>query len=624
MVRRSTLMGAGPLNQYTMASLVGSYIQVENQFLQIILNTLLFSALGFMFTLDYKKMCSKILDFFNISEHWRKFWKDPTRPTIKFQGSIRQGSQNMHCTPELSAWLHHIQQMIEQISGESHVISGSEYVLRHLQIQAKDHIAPAQNQEFDIGDDIRCEFRIKEVSETRAVKNQGGVEITSDRYSLVLSTTPDRGLQHLLTRTKEVVQKYSDFKSKKLMEKPCLFVYQGGIANKASSWKKEEFSSSRKVEHIWIEDRDKLFAAYDTFLNDREFFEARGDPWTFNALLYGPPGCGKTSLLKALVNYDLARGKVCHLIVVPVSNIKNADEFRDLMFNPVICGFEIPFEDRIYIFEDFDACKQSSVFNIRKKLQKKTGDHSSDEEDDEEWEGGVANANTQMMQMLIEHITDKKMQDMNRTRKKKVSKLRDNGGGEDAENEEMEEDPRDMNLCTILNALDGINERTGQRCFWTTNLDPPSDHFDPAFLRPGRIDMMIRFDRAPVEGVRFLLESHFRETVTLEMLQEIADGRHFTPAEIKQFCRQSQDVSTAIKYMQLSLEKTLEKSEKAKHKEEEARKLETEKSKAPRVVTSFKRSSSCNNFFKPPKEAMKPLTLRKVPSAGDLLVRSGG
>merc|ERR1719450_876644 len=150
---------------------------------------------------------------------------------------------------------------------------------------------------------------------------------------------------------------------------------------------------------------------------------------------------------------------------------------------------------------------------------------------------------------------------MNRTRKKKVSKLKDNGGGEDAENEEMEQDPRDLNLCTILNALDGINERTGQRCFWTTNLDPPSDYFDPAFLRPGRIDMMIRFDRAPTEGVKFLLEKHYRTEVSLEMLAEI-DGRHFTPAEVKQFCRQSSDAETAIHYMHKSLVKTDEMSEK--------------------------------------------------------------
>ena len=36
----------------------------------------------------------------------------------------------------------------------------------------------------------------------------------------------------------------------------------------------------------------------------------------------------------------------------------------------------------------------------------------------------------------------------------------------------------------VLNILDGINERTGQRCFWTTNAAPPEAHFDAAFLRP--------------------------------------------------------------------------------------------------------------------------------------------
>jgi len=596
-------MGAGPLNQYTMASLLGSYIEVENPILQVLLNALLFSFIGALFTSDFKKLRKSIFNYLNLTKYWKRFWRDPTRPTIKFHGTSRHSSSNMHCVPQLSAWLHHIQQLIEKIPENGNDQSVDEFELLHLQMQAVDHLMPAQNQQFDVGDDIRCEFAMKEDIEQRNVKNQGIVEVEVDSFSLTLSTTPERGLHHLLARTKEVVERYNAFKAKKLTESPCLFVYQGGPTSKTTSWKKEKFSSTRKVEHIWIEEQHKFFAAYETFLNDREFFEARGDPWTFNALLYGPPGCGKSSLLKALVNYDLAREKVCHLIVVPVSNVKNADEFRDLMFTTSICGFDVPFEDRIYVFEDFDACEQSSVFNIRRKLQKKEmgGEDLSDDESDKHFD-----PNQQMMKMLIEHVTNKKLES------KFQKKMKPKGIIDELKEQEEEgekDDPRDMNLCTILNALDGINERTGQRCFWTTNLDPPGDHFDPAFLRPGRIDMMIRFDRAPTEGVKFLLEKHYRTEVSLEMLAEI-DGRHFTPAEVKQFCRQSSDAETAIHYMHMSLMKTDEMSEK---KLQEAEKKEQLKQI---VVTPpvFRKAKSWNGDM-----GLKIPTLRKVPSASEIL-----
>jgi len=594
-------MGAGPLNQYTMASLLGSYIEVENPILQVLLNALLFSLIGALFTTDFKKLRKSIFEYLNLSKYWRRFWKDPTRPTMKFQGSCRQSSSNMHCVPELSAWLHHIQQLIEKIP-EGGNVSFSEFELLHLQMQAIDHLMPANNQEFDVGDDIRCEFTTKQVTEQRNMKNQGMIEVELESFSLIISTTPERGLHHLLARTKEVVEKYNAYKSKKLTESPCLFVYQGGPAEKTSSWKKEKFSSTRKVEHIWIEEQHKFFAAYETFLNDREFFEARGDPWTFNALLYGPPGCGKSSLLKALVNYDLAREKVCHLIVVPVSNIKNADEFRDLMFTTSICGFDVPFEDRIYVFEDFDACEQSSVFNIRRKLQKKEvgGENLSDDESDKHFD-----PNQQMMQMLIEHVTNKKVESkfQKKLKRKGVDDLKE------IEEEAESDDTRDMNLCTILNALDGINERTGQRCFWTTNLDPPSDHFDPAFLRPGRIDMMIRFDRAPTDGVKFLLEKHYRTEVSLETLAPI-EGRHFTPAEVKQFCRQSPDAETAIHYMHMSLKKTEELSEK-KMQEEEKKEQAKEMIVTPPVL---RKAKSWDGGI-----GLKIPILRKIPSASEIL-----
>jgi len=252
-------MGAGPLNQYTMASLLGSYIEVENPILQVLLNALLFSLIGALFTTDFKKLRKSIFEYLNLSKYWRRFWKDPTRPTMKFQGSCRQSSSNMHCVPELSAWLHHIQQLIEKIP-EGGNVSFSEFELLHLQMQAIDHLMPANNQEFDVGDDIRCEFTTKQVTEQRNMKNQGMIEVELESFSLIISTTPERGLHHLLARTKEVVEKYNAYKSKKLTESPCLFVYQGGPAEKTSSWKKEKFSSTRKVEHIWIEEQHKFFA----------------------------------------------------------------------------------------------------------------------------------------------------------------------------------------------------------------------------------------------------------------------------------------------------------------------------------------------------------------------------
>ena len=66
----------------------------------------------------------------------------------------------------------------------------------------------------------------------------------------------------------------------------------------------------------------------------------------------------------------------------------------------------------------------------------------------------------------------------------------------------------------ILNALDGINERTGQRIFWTTNIAESSKHFDPAFLRPGRMDMIVKLHKC----IKHLVSQYFKTKISDEKM----------------------------------------------------------------------------------------------------------
>ena len=52
-----------------------------------------------------------------------------------------------------------------------------------------------------------------------------------------------------------------------------------------------------------------------------------------NYLLHGPPGCGKTSLLKSLINYDKnVRNITTHLFVIPFGKMKSVELFEKLMY----------------------------------------------------------------------------------------------------------------------------------------------------------------------------------------------------------------------------------------------------------------------------------------------------
>ena len=53
------------------------------------------------------------------------------------------------------------------------------------------------------------------------------------------------------------------------------------------------------------------------FINNKDWYNKEGNPYTFGLGLSGPPGTGKTSIIKCIANM-LNR----HLIVIPLNKIK--------------------------------------------------------------------------------------------------------------------------------------------------------------------------------------------------------------------------------------------------------------------------------------------------------------
>ena len=73
-------------------------------------------------------------------------------------------------------------------------------------------------------------------------------------------------------------------------------------------------------------------------------------------------GCGKTSLLKSLINYDkTVRNITTHLFVIPFSKIESVEIFEKIMLDKVVMKTEISMDQRIFVFEDFDACDEGDV-----------------------------------------------------------------------------------------------------------------------------------------------------------------------------------------------------------------------------------------------------------------------
>jgi chaperone BCS1 len=73
----------------------------------------------------------------------------------------------------------------------------------------------------------------------------------------------------------------------------------------SSYWRHACRRDKRSLESVVMrsEQRDRIVRDIQTFLGSREWYRTRGVPYRRGLLFYGPPGCGKTSLVIALASH---------------------------------------------------------------------------------------------------------------------------------------------------------------------------------------------------------------------------------------------------------------------------------------------------------------------------------
>jgi ATP-dependent 26S proteasome regulatory subunit len=281
--------------------------------------------------------------------------------------------------------------------------------------------------------------------------------------------------------------------------------------NMLNCWNETEFLTTRSFNNIFFDEKKELIEKLDFFMNNKKWYETRGIPYTIGIGLHGPPGTGKTSLIKAIANYTNR-----HIILLSLKIIQTKQQLESFFFeNTYNSNNEkgtITFDNKIIVIEDID-CIGDIVLKREEKYNNKNNNKNKNKNNDNNKNNKNNNNNNNSYDDNIK-IGDviKSVIDINNT---------------DNQLSNQKNEDR-ITLDDILNLSDGIRETSGRILIISSN------HYhklDPALIRPGRIDISHELKNASHNTIMEMYEHFFGVKIDMNLLKKVKEN-FYSPAEI--------------------------------------------------------------------------------------------
>jgi SpoVK/Ycf46/Vps4 family AAA+-type ATPase len=323
---------------------------------------------------------------------------------------------------------------------------------------------------------------------------------------------------------KNIINTYKKNKEESEKDKLFYYIYKRQDEDNFLLYEKYLWTSTKSYNHIISENTEIIKNRINFFENNKDWYIKNGKPYSLTILLYGPPGCGKTSIIKAVANTTKR-----HIKEIPLPRVKTRQELTDIYHLRSIQNTFLPQSKTIFVFDEFD--KMGKIVEGDDNFENYDDkNNESDTNDDNDNIKDIVSQNTN-----INDILPNNSKSIN-TIKNKLShnEMSDLINEINSNNKKNGDDP--LSLCDILNVMDGVLEQNGAITFITVN-NPNKLH--SALMRPGRIDLILSFDKASIESLKKIVCKRYNLELSDTILNIFDNNKYnkkFSPAELEEMC----------------------------------------------------------------------------------------